>query len=328
MLLLPVFRPVALAFLRALPGPATRHYAPILACVILLLSLLKPLVSSAQAAKNAPIEVLVVGFDHLSQLYNKQPESDVFSPKKQAELAKLRVQLTRFRPEAIMVEAERREQPQLDSLYERYRAGQLVFTALPTGRSERYQVGFVLGKQLGLPAPRCIDYYAATSQNLLSTGRNIAAFRQELQQLQAMSRPLRRQVQHDSLSLYDYIALANQPASIALAHRALFNTPALVTSGTFSATGTNTVDLGKVDTTYIGAHYITLMYSRNLKIYSNILREQQRSQAKRILVVLGVAHVGVQEELLAANPAYRVVHAAAYLKTKASSKPLKQLARP
>ena len=267
----------------------------------------------------------MVGTDHLNQLYNKQPESDVFSPKKQAELAKLRAQLAQFRPDAIMLEAERREQPEIDSLYERYRAGQLVLPTLPAGRSERYQVGFALAKQLGLPAPRGIDYYAATSQNLLSTGRNIEAFRQELQQLQAVSRPLRRQVQHDSLSLYDYIALANQPALIALAHRALFNTPALVTSGAFSATGTNTVDLGRVDTAYIGAHYITLVYNRNLKIYANILREQQRSHARRLLVVLGVAHVGVQEELFAANPAYRVVHAAQYLKTKASSK---LLARP
>jgi hypothetical protein len=305
-----------------------RWYAPFLAYIILLLSLLNPLASRAQKAKNVPVEVMVVGFDHLNSLYSKQPESDVFGPKKQAELAKLRAQLARFRPEAIMLEAEPREQPRLDSLYERYRAGQLAFTALPEGRGERYQVGFALARQLGLPAPRGIDYYAATSQNLLSTGRNIAAFRQELQLLQAVSRPLRRQVQHDSLSLYDYIALANQPALIALAHRAVFNAPALVTSGTFSATGTNTVDLGKVDTTYIGAHYITLVYNRNLKIYSNILREQQRSQAKRILVVLGVAHVGVQEELLAANPAYRVVHAASYLKTKASSKAIKQLARP
>jgi len=263
---------------------------------------------------------MVVGFDHLNALYNKQPESDVFSPKKQAELAKLRAQLARFRPEAIMLEAEPREQPQLDSLYAQYRAEKLAFTALPTGRSERYQVGFALARQLGLPAPRGIDYYAATSQSLLSTGRNIEAFQRELRLLQVVSRPLRRQVQHDSLSLYDYIALANQPALIALSHRVLFNTPALVTSGTFSATGTNTVDLGKVDTTYIGAHYITLVYNRNLKIYANILREQQRSQARRILVVLGVAHVGVQEELFAANPSYRVVHAASYLKTRVSNK--------
>jgi hypothetical protein len=244
----------------------------------------------------------------------------VFSPKKQAELAKLRAQLARFRPEAIMLEAEPREQPQLDSLYERYRAGQLAFTALAEGRGERYQVGFVLARQLGLPAPRGIDYYAATSQSLLSTGHNISYFQQDLKLLQTTVRPLRRMVQHDSLSLYDYLALANQPALVALSHRAVFNQPAVVTSGTFSASGTNTQDLGRVDTAYIGAHYITLFYNRNLKIYTNILRAQQQTQARRVLVMMGQNHVGVLEELLAANPDYRVVHAASYLKTRQKSR--------
>jgi len=110
-----------------------------------VVALLNPPSGSAQAAKNELIVVIVAGFGHLNQLYSKQPESDVFSPKKQAELAKRRAQRARFRPEAIMVEAERQEQPQLDSLYEWYRAGQPALTALPTGRSERYQVGFVLG---------------------------------------------------------------------------------------------------------------------------------------------------------------------------------------
>ncbi|RYY20868.1 MAG: hypothetical protein EOO36_02275 [Cytophagaceae bacterium] len=229
----------------------------------------------------------------------------------------MRAQLARFRPEVIMLEAELREQPRLDSLYERYRAGQLVFTALPAGRSETYQVGFVLARQLGLPAPRGIDYYAATSQNLLSTGHNISYFQQDLGQLQTTVRPLRRLVQHDSLSLYDYLALANQPALVALSHRVVFNTPALVTSGTFSATGTNTQNLGRLDTTYIGAHYITLFYNRNLKIYTNILRAQQQTQARRVLVMMGQNHVGVLAELLAANPAYEVVPASKYLKTSA-----------
>ena len=259
---------------------------------------------------------MVVGFDHLGQLYNKQPESDVFGPKKQAELAHLRAQLARFRPDAIMLEAEPREQPRLDSLYERYRAGQLVFTALPEGRGERYQVGFVLARQLNLPAPRGVDYYAATSQTLLSTGHNISDFQRDLKLLQTTARPLRRMVQHDSLSLYDYLALANQPALVALSHRAIFNTPAMVTSGTFSATGTNTQDLGRVDTAYIGAHYITLFYNRNLKIYANILRAQQQTKAQRVLVMMGQNHVGVLEELFAANPNYQVVHSATYLKVK------------
>lgn len=286
-------------------------------CALLtLLCLRVPLVGVAQVAPTAKIQVMVVGSDHLHQLYNKQPSSDVFGPKKQAELAQVRAQLARFRPEVILIEAEPREQTQIDSLYALYQQGLLPLESLPTGRSERYQVGFALAKQLHLPSPKAVDYYAATSQSLLSTGTNIEAYTQDLKLLQTTARPLRTMVQHDSLSLYDYVALVNQPEVIALVHRLHFNTPAVVRNGTFAAGGTNTVDLGKVDTDYIGAHFITLYYNRNLKIYSNMLRVQQQSQAKRVLALFGVAHVGVQEELFAANPAYHVVHASAYLKTK------------
>ncbi|MGI4870413.1 MAG: DUF5694 domain-containing protein [Janthinobacterium lividum] len=293
-----------------------KHLALPWALLLSLLQLAMPQAGVAQGTQPPKIEVMVVGSDHLSQLYNKQPQSDVFSPKKQAELAQVRTQLARFRPDFILVEAELKEQPRLDSLYTRYQQGQLDLSLLPTGRSERYQIGFALARELHLPSPQGIDYYAATSQSLLSTGTNLAAYTNDLKLLQATARPLRTLVQHDSLSLYDYLALANQPAMIALLHRTLFNTPAQVMNGTFTAGGTNTVDLGQVDTEYIGAHFITLFYNRNLKIYSNLLRAQQRSQAKRVLVLYGLAHVGVLEELLAANPAYRVVPAATYLKTK------------
>lgn len=283
--------------------------------LLVLLGLHISLAGVAQGTRPAKIQVMVVGSDHLSQLYNKQPQSDVFSPKKQAELAQVRAKLARFRPEVIFLENEPKEQGRIDSLYALYQKELLPLERLPGGRSEGYQIGFALAKQLQLPSPQAVDYYAATSQSLLSTGTNIEAYTQDLKLLQTTARPLKILVQHDSLSLYDYLALVNQPALIALVHRMQFNTPALVMNGTFAAGGTNTVDLGKVDTEYIGAQFITLYYNRNLKIYSNLLRAQQQSQAKRVLVLFGVAHVGVLEELLAANPAYQVVHAATYLKT-------------
>ena len=250
---------------------------PIFHLLLVLFGLSAPLVGTAQRTPLAKIQVMVVGSDHLSQLYNQQPASDVFSPKKQAELAQVRAQLARFRPDVILVEAEPKEQPQIDSLYALYQQGLLQLESLPNGRSERYQIGFALAKQLQLPSPKAVDYYAATSQSLLSTGTNIEAFQQDLKLLQTTARPLKALVQHDSLSLYDYLALANQPALIALLHRMQFNTPALVMNGTFAADGTNTANVGPVDAEYIGAHYITLFYNRNLKIYSNMLRAQQQS---------------------------------------------------
>lgn len=292
---------------------------------MLLVMLALPLVSVAQPPVADKTQVMVVGSDHLQQLYNKEPQSDVFSPKKQAELAKVRAQLARFRPDVILVEAEPAEQPQLDSLYALYKGGKLRLEDLPTGRSERYQIGFALARELGLPSPKGVDYYASTSQGLLSTGTNIGAFTQDLRLVQGVARPLKALVQKDSLALNDFIALVNQPTIINLVHRMQFNTPALVMNGSFAPGGINTVDLGKVDTTYIGAHFITLFYNRNLKIYSNILRAQQQTRARRVMVLFGIAHVGVLKELLAVNPAYEVVPAAKYLPT--SKKKLLRLAQ-
>jgi hypothetical protein len=284
--------------------------------VVLLLGLGLPRGCWAQAP--APkIHVLAIGFDHLSQLYTKQAaQSDVFSPKKQAELAQLRARLAKFKPDLILVETEPREQPYLDSLYAPYQQGTLPLTAVPYGRSEIYQVGFALAKALQLPAPRGINYYVATSQSLLRSGHNIALFQHDLQALQTTARPLKRLVQHDSLSVYDYIALMNQPQLLALSHRAIYNTPAYVTDGAFSSA--NPPDVSQVDTAYIGVQYISLFYNRNLKIYANLLRVQQQTQAQRLLVLYGQNHIAVLEELLRVNPAYQVVPATNYLKTSAT----------
>lgn len=91
---------------RALPHLRLPRCRPRLLLLAVLLGLLLPLASAAQAAHAEPVAVMLVGFDHLNSLYNKQPESDVLGPKKQAELAKLRAQLARFRPEVILLEAE------------------------------------------------------------------------------------------------------------------------------------------------------------------------------------------------------------------------------
>jgi hypothetical protein len=274
--------------------------------------------SGCWAQTPAPkIQVLAIGFDHLSQLYTKQAaQSDVFSPKKQAELAQLRARLAKFKPDLIMVENEPQEQPHLDSLYAPYQQGTLPLTAMPYGRGETYQVGFALAKALQLPAPRGINYYEGTSQSLLRSGHNIALFQHDLQALQTTARPLKRLVQHDSLSVYDYIALMNQPQLLALSHRAVYNTPAYVTSGAFSSA--HPPEVSQVDTAYIGVQYISLFYTRNLKIYANLLRVQQQTHAQRLLVIYGQNHIAVLQELLRVNPAYQVVPATNYLKTSAT----------
>ncbi len=272
------------------------YYRFIITCLFCLLF------THINAQKRPPVQVMLVGFDHLSQLYNQQPQSDVYSLKKQAEINQLNTCFQAYAPDMIMVEVDPSEQVRIDSLFTLYSAGKLALDALPSGRSETYQIGFALAKRLKHKRVYCVDHYEATSQSLLTEGTNIDVYQQALQQFQGIARPLKKQVQQDSLSVYAYIRKINQPDMITLTHRLFYNLPALVINGEFSRTATNTADISKIDKRYIGAEFISLFYNRNLKIYSNALISQRQYQGKKLLLLFGQPHVGVLQELFKANP--------------------------
>ena len=288
----------------------------IIASIFLTLAVLLLFNSAIQAQANEKIEIMFVGFDHFSQLGDGTPASDVFSKKKQAEIAKLNEHLKGFSPDIIMVEVDPKEQHVIDSLYKLYRSGKLTFKDLENGSSETYQVGFKLGKQLKHDKIYGVDHYEAISQSLLNKGENIEVFQNGLKHLQQTARPKKKLVQQDSLSIYDYVLFMNKPEIIDMTHQLFYNLPALVVNGDFDEEGTNTLDLGKVDKEHIGAEYITLFYNRNLKIYSNILNTQMKSNKKRVLVLMGQTHVGVLQDLVEDNPSYNIVSPLTYLKAK------------
>ncbi len=259
-------------------------------------------------------QVMIVGFDHLNQLYNQQPQSDVYSAKKQMEINQLNSCLQTYGPDMIMVEVDPGEQSRIDSLYKLYSVGKLTLENLKEGRGETFQIGFALAKRLKHPRVYCVDHYEATSQSLLTEGDNIDIYKKALQRLQGIARPLKKRVQQDSLSLYSYIRQLNQPDMIALTHHLFYNLPATVTNGEFSKTATNTVNVSKIDKQYIGAEFISLFYNRNLKIYSNTLAIQRQYQGKKLLLLFGQTHVGVIQELYKSNPDYHLLSFLDYCK--------------
>ena len=265
------------------------------------------------AQKESKTEILLVGFDHLSQMDNGTPSSNIFNQKKQQEIIKITEKLKVFSPDLIMVEKEPSEQNQLDSLYSAYRNDDLKLSDIQYGASEVYQVGFRLAKILDLKSVYGIDHYESTSQSLLNSGDNIELFKNGLMELMNTARPLKKKVQQDSLSIYEYIKTMNQDKFIDLSHNLIFNLPAYVINGEFSKSGTNTVDIGEIDKKYIGAEYITLFYNRNLKIYSNILNTELKHNSNKILLIMGQLHIGVLKDLFEHNPNYKIIEISEYL---------------
>lgn len=100
-------------------------------------------------------EVLILGTYHMSNpgrdILNMQAD-DVRSPKRQEQMKELAAVLERFRPTKIALEWGTEDQQRLDRLYNEYLDGKHELNA-----NETQQVGFRVGKQVGLKKLYAID---------------------------------------------------------------------------------------------------------------------------------------------------------------------------
>lgn len=265
----------------------------------------------AQATAPAT-DILLLGCSHLSQLYKADnPNSDVFTPRRQAELATVLDGLQRYQPDGILVEDLPENQPRLDSLYQRYRQGQLDLRTLPDGRSEKYQLGFALGKRLGLARIYCVDAPGGTSQSILHEGKNIELYKQANDQWHAYSDPIGLKLLAGTSTLPQYLRVLNEPATLRQLHTLVYRVPARVTDGTLKPDAM--VDAAFINPHYVGAEFISVFYNRDLKVYSNVVTTQLQTRQRRQLLIIGARHLASLQGILADDPAYRVVASARYL---------------
>ncbi len=268
--------------------------------------------AASAASPSAPTSILLLGCSHLAQLYKADnPNSDVLTPKRQAELAAALDQLQRYRPDGILVEALPERQAALDSLYQRYQQGRLDLKTLPDGRSEVYQLGFVLGKRLGVARIQCVNAPGGTSQSILREGQNIALYEQATARWRAFAAPIDQQLLAGTFTMPQYLRALNDPATVRQLHTLVYRTPARVTNGTLRPDPM--VDAAFINPKYVGAEFISVFYNRDLKVYSNIVTTQLATGQKRQLLIMGVRHVGSLQGVFGDDPAYQVVETARYL---------------
>ena len=268
--------------------------------------------AGSAASASPTIDILLLGSNHLTQLYKADnPASDMLTPKRQAELSTVLDGLQRFRPDGIMVEVLPEEQPRIDSLYQLYRQGKLDLNTLPGGRSEVYQLGFALGKRLGLPRIHCVNAPGGTSQSILNQGKNIELYEQATARWREHVASVDKELLADHSTMPQYMRALNSPALVQQLHALVYNVPARVTNGTLKPDPM--VDVAFINPRYVGAEFISVFYNRDLKVYSNIVTTQLSTHQNRQLLIIGMRHVGSLKGIFRDDPAYRLVEAAPYL---------------
>jgi hypothetical protein len=274
-----------------------------------------PAKSAATSQSGPKTDIMLLAVPHFSQFYKKDnPLTDVLTPRRQTELAALCSQVQRYRPDAIMVEELPSKQTRIDSLYALYRQDRLDLTTMPGGRSEIYQLAFPLGKRLGLDRIYCVNSEGGTSQSILHEGTNIRLYQDATTEHRAYSGAFIQQWEKGEHTMAGMMSFLNSPALLQQLHTLVYRTPARVTDGTLKPD--EMVDSAFVKPHYVGAEFISVIYNRDLKIYSNIVTTQLAARSSRILTIIGGRHVGSLQGIFGTDPAYRLVSSVAYLKQK------------
>ncbi|MEO1051903.1 MAG: DUF5694 domain-containing protein [Bacteroidota bacterium] len=276
---------------------------------VLIVLLAATSLSTAKAQEDK-IEILLLGTLHFIQFHNAESENRNFlGERRQNEIQSFSGALGAFSPDMIMIERSPEQQLQIDSLYRLFKADQLDILN-KTYLREAYQLGFRLANSHKLGKVYGVDYYESTSQGLLASGDNIDRFQAARNEFGKLGGSVNKRFVSGEMTIADLFLTLNKPENVALTHRLLFNTPAYIKNGAFKSYD----GLSEIDTTYIGAEFISLFYERNLKIYSNILNTQLADQGNRIILIIGQTHVGVLKSLLEHNPNYKVVELADVVK--------------
>ncbi|TGD77819.1 DUF5694 domain-containing protein [Hymenobacter wooponensis] len=274
-----------------------------------------PASSTATSQAGPRTDIMLLAVPHLPQLYKKDnPSTDVLSPRRQTELVAFRDQVLRYRPNAILVEELPSQQPRLDSLYALYRQDKLDLNNMPGGRSEIYQLAFPLGKRLGLDRIYCVNSQGGTSQSILHEGTNIKLYQDATAEHRAYYTPVVQKWEAGDLSMSGLLAFLNSQPMLEQLHTLVYRTPARVTDGTLKPD--EMVDSAFIKPHYVGAEFISVLYNRDLKIYSNIVTTQMATRSSRILTIIGGRHVRSLQGIFSTDPAYRLVPSTAYIKQK------------
>ena len=273
----------------------------------------KPQPAVGTASGTVPTSILLVGSNHLTQIYKADnPYSDMLTARRQAELSAVCDQLQRYQPDGILVEELPERQAEIDGLYQLYRQGKLNLDTMKYGRSEVYQIGFVLGKRLGLSRIYCVNAPGGTSQSILSEGKNIEMYQQATKEWREFSKPFDQELLSGAGTMPQYMRKLNNPATVQKLHALVYRTPARVTNGTLKPDPM--VDQAFINPQYVGAEFISVFYNRDLKVYSNIVTTQLATHQSRQLLIMGLRHVGSMQGIFQTDPAYQLVEATKYLK--------------
>jgi Family of unknown function (DUF5694) len=253
----------------------------------------------AQASK-PKTKVFLLGvfhFDNPGLDLAKTKDTDIFSAKSQKEIQEIVDIIAKTNPQKVFVEGRANYQPKLDSLYKVYLNG-----GLQKDKGEDVQIGFRLMKQLKLNKAYCVDEDGDFPADSLMKTWELSNQKAYLNEFMALIKKIEVETNHNiemGMSIKERLYRINTPE-----YRRW-------DLGTYSLK--SMMKAGKKGN-FIGADLASEWYKRNIRIYSNIIRELDGNETS-IFVMFGASHQSILAQLFALYPDdFELIDVAAALK--------------
>lgn len=240
--------------------------------------------SAQTSTSKKKIKVFLLGTFHFHNPgldLAKTKDTDILSAKSQKEIQEIVTIIAKQTPSKIFFEASLKYQPKMDSLFNVYMNG-----GLQNDKDEITQIGFRLMKQLGVKQAYSVDANGNFPADSLMKTWEISGQQDYLgafmKVIQSYEKETNEQIA-SNMSIKKRLYLMNTQES-RLKNLAFYSTPIVMKAGQQG--------------NFIGADLTSEWYKRNIRIYSNIIRQVQPTDTC-IFVMFGASHIPILEHLFA-----------------------------
>ncbi|WP_425390222.1 DUF5694 domain-containing protein [Ekhidna sp.] len=197
-----------------------------------------------------------------------------------------------FDPTIIAIEWMPKYQGLVDSLYRSYKDGMWKLE-----ENEAFQIGFRIAKSQGLTSVYCVDNRPIQPRSVLKMDdweayADSIGHRAKMEEYDSSNAAYNQYLDsiRMEMTIYQYLELLNSPDNISRNKELWF---------------AGLVNLGHGDT-YVGADLTGHWYQRNSRIFTNV-RNLAQTKNERILIIYGMAHKWVLDEMFEASPEFEVI---------------------
>ena len=278
--------------------------------VVALLVLLVPVPGArAQEPPDFPepqAKILLLGTFHFKDAgldaYKPEFDIDAGSPERQAQIVELIDALARFAPTRVAVEVRPDRQEALDRSFQSYLEGRFELTS-----NEIHQLGFRLAKKLGHERVWAVDARARYYEPYVDPDEWAIANGQAKRLDAALD------MRYSALYRYEDQLKTRETLRQTLlrlnSEERLLRSHGHYLIGAFEVGDAGASAEGE---RYPGVDGRTAWYNRNLRIFANLQRLNERPN-ERILVIIGAGHVPILRHAVQASPQYELVEVAEVL---------------